>query len=1520
MTNDNRITLHKKISTYSEDTTKNCGLLPMEVDNNFMSLKEYDIKSFSNSEQSITGQTLNLTRVNGGTISINTGTHTHNGINSEKITHLNLTNIGTKSHTQLEVDLSNLSTQLSNANSGYLGDISYKSVAPTPSKNGFYKFSDSGTITGSTWLSMVGTNVSIFDEVSVRYISVGVYTYTYLKNSVTLSDAIDSTSQTTAASSFAVKTLNDKINVINITNSDLDTIIGNGSYGGYSMTNTPNNSNSYFYLRVIGHWDYPTNQQWCKQFLYSYGEITQETIKDVYSRELTGGVWNDWKIEFNAKELLSLNSSNSTRQFELSGKKIILYGDSRSYYQPYTDIDHPEMYPWYKNRLAELTEAIVEAKGWSGRSTQALATNDKLQNIFSSDADVVIILVGGNNSGSLGTVGTFGLSPTEPIVLETNINLDFPNTNEYTDNGGTFIQAVSHIIRKIKNNYYNIRSRANLSGTETEYEKTLKIDSVKNPYFVICTDLPQKRNNSDDEFSKKENWERKRLAIIECCQKYNFPYIDLYNECSFDMSIEPYWTSPTDFYTNNGIYFMDGLHPNKYGAYRIADIISASICNNQRNIISYDSYQQLSDDRFLNKLKINQTYSFPYVCIYRQPVTGIVYYIDTNLTMLVKYIGGDNHNFDKIATIKEHTNWYVEVSMDDFEHNYKWGAWDASGCTITKLIDQNNNEAHYDFKNIKFRRWELTSPSYNAGTTYNEGDFVLYSNSIYLSKAANIGKNPDTYRSRYWVKVLDVSITKYLSSNNSGIPINFINKTYTIPTSGNYIDFYTFSDVNGNDVSSDYRVTNNKITILDYDRLQINNIVNIGTYIQNNNFKKSKYSTIIGTVQNSDLFIESCVFSKEIKQTKLYGNNSVSCVKINGCNIDSIENTVLSYENKEFFVGNNIQQCTNSILEEAFENSNISCVFNNNIISLATNSNIISCENKIYREGFYESSKLIQTTPIENKMNWWREAKYGLFIHWGLFSVLEGEYSGPTIGGGNITLRAKDTGVGAEWIQKLANIPREIYSGYTSGFTASSFDPDLLAYNAINVGLKYVILTVKHHEGFLMFKTNVTPYNISLTSAPIDIVNNLKDACRSRGLKFGVYYSQNVDWHHIGGYSSEPYMYPSENTYTNRQNYVENNVIPILREIIIQFNPDILWYDIPSVNGDTTLLTEMNTFVNNYSCDTMIVNNRLGGNFIGDYDTPEGEFYSEYRDDNEICFTMNGSWGYDKYRTGYTESYILLNKIIESASRGGNALLNIGPKKDGTIVTQELTILNEIGVWMSINGECIYGTKLVNRKTHQTFGKLTKKGNILYAIIIDKNLSEITLDGIPTNTIVKVESMDSSIEYEYTQNNSESITITSITTSISNFPRVLKITTVSDIVTTDRLILSDTKFEYSSACIRTYGDAMIQGFDNIINIGNWNDSISKLKTNIKCISDTGTYQIYMNVLGGNYTTSVSFKIGDTTVTGETFTPSDGYNWDIFQYRPIGSINLIKGVTYPIEISKTVSVYPMNFKSFKLIKI
>lgn len=334
--------------------------------------------------------------------------------------------------------------------------------------------------------------------------------------------------------------LNTLVNKLNLAVNTLKSLVNSCNEEGYYVTDSAGNVVMKYTLSGLDVAEISTHLQ---ALLAEYF-----ATKDEYSM-LSTNVYDG---------LLSIYHDRKVRLALPSTAKILLYGDSISS----TDYTFYKDWMIYYSGLSDVYNG-----GFSGRTAAYIASDAALARIFNYDPDVIIFQTGGNDVGDV--VGTFGAVPSETTVSETDISVDY--------NGTYFIQAVSHIIRKVKAHYYNIVTRAALTGTETASEKIAKINAVKKPYIAFMTPTPQKRNGGDLTWSSEANWIRKRNAIVECCNKYNVHCIDIYSLWGVDMSLEPEWTSPTDQINQNGIYTMDGLHPSQAGYQRISELINGEI-------------------------------------------------------------------------------------------------------------------------------------------------------------------------------------------------------------------------------------------------------------------------------------------------------------------------------------------------------------------------------------------------------------------------------------------------------------------------------------------------------------------------------------------------------------------------------------------------------------------------------------------------------------------------------------------------------------------------------------------------------------------------------------------------------------------------------------------------------------------------------------------------------------------------------------------------------------------------------
>ena len=324
------------------------------------------------------------------------------------------------------------------------------------------------------------------------------------------------------------------------------------------------------------------------------------------------------------------------------------------------------------------------------------------------------------------------------------------------------------------------------------------------------------------------------------------------------------------------------------------------------------------------------------------------------------------------------------------------------------------------------------------------------------------------------------------------------------------------------------------------------------------------------------------------------------------------------------------------------------------------------------------------------RMAWWRDAKFGMFIHWGVYSVPAGTWNGKPIWGGG------------EWIMNCGSIPVADYKKLPAQFNPVKFNADEWVSIAKNAGMKYIVITAKHHDGFAMFKSS-DPFNIvDATPFKRDVLTELAAACRKQGIKLGFYYSQSQDWTHPGGTRypvngrKKPSEFWDEAQSGSMDEYIEKVAAPQVRELLTNYGSDIpavLWWDTP-LDMTKERGAKIGAVVDELRPD-LIMNNRCGGGVRGDTETPEQHIPPQGYPgkDWETCMTMNGTWGYKSYDDKWKPTQELIRNLCDIASKGGNYLLNVGPSCEGVIPGPSVQALAEMGVWMKTNGEAIYGTQ-----------------------------------------------------------------------------------------------------------------------------------------------------------------------------------------------------------------------------------
>ncbi len=365
-------------------------------------------------------------------------------------------------------------------------------------------------------------------------------------------------------------------------------------------------------------------------------------------------------------------------------------------------------------------------------------------------------------------------------------------------------------------------------------------------------------------------------------------------------------------------------------------------------------------------------------------------------------------------------------------------------------------------------------------------------------------------------------------------------------------------------------------------------------------------------------------------------------------------------------------------------------------------------------------TKLVETpTQRGKRMQWFNEARFGMFIHWGLYSVPAGEWQG------------KSTPDTAEWILEKGKIPVSEYEKFAAQFNPVKFNAREWVRMAKNAGMKYIVITSKHHEGFAMWRTHVSNWGIEATPFQRDPLKELADACKQEGIKFCFYYSI-MDWHSPDwpvrrAWNDKASGEPDMDRYVA---YMKSE----LHELLTGYGKiGILWFD---GEWESPWTNERGIDLYNYVRSlqpNIIVNNRVGKGRAGmsgmdkcagagDYGTPEQEIPANGFGPGvswESCMTMNDNWGYRKVDHHWKSTEALIRNLIDCASKGGNYLLNVGPTSEGVFPDASIERLKEIGDWMRVNGDAIYGTTASPFKQQLSWGRCTQKDGDLYLHVFD---------------------------------------------------------------------------------------------------------------------------------------------------------------------------------------------------------
>ena len=311
------------------------------------------------------------------------------------------------------------------------------------------------------------------------------------------------------------------------------------------------------------------------------------------------------------------------------------------------------------------------------------------------------------------------------------------------------------------------------------------------------------------------------------------------------------------------------------------------------------------------------------------------------------------------------------------------------------------------------------------------------------------------------------------------------------------------------------------------------------------------------------------------------------------------------------------------------------------------------------------------------RMHWFREAKFGLFIHWGLYAIPAGEWKGQPV-----------AGIG-EWIMNRAKIPVKEYEQLAARFNPEKFSAEEWVQLAVDAGMKYIVITSKHHDGFAMYGSKVSPYNIvDATPFKRDPLKELAAACARHKMRFGFYYSQAQDWHEADGAGNNWDFGPDEKKDFDR--YLRSKAEPQVKELLSGYGPVcLIWFDTPRMM--TPERSQRFIDILHQLQPACLIDGRLGsaGDYrsMGDNRIPP----TVVKEDWEVPATLNHTWGFKKDDTDWKPPSELIFKLVDIVSKGGNYLLNVGPTAEGLIPKASQDNLRSVGQWLKVNGQAVYG-------------------------------------------------------------------------------------------------------------------------------------------------------------------------------------------------------------------------------------
>jgi len=569
-----------------------------------------------------------------------------------------------------------------------------------------------------------------------------------------------------------------------------------------------------------------------------------------------------------------------------------------------------------------------------------------------------------------------------------------------------------------------------------------------------------------------------------------------------------------------------------------------------------------------------------------------------------------------------------------------------------------------------------------------------------------------------------------------------------------------------------------------------------------------------------------------------------------------------------------------------------------------------------------------KTISKDERMKWWREARFGMFIHWGIYSVPAGTYKGQQI-----------QGIG-EWIMNSAHIPVAEYEQFAGQFNPAKLNADQWVRIAKNAGMKYIVITSKHHDGFCLWDSKVSNYDImDATPFKRDILGELSAACKKQGIRLCFYHSI-MDWHHP---DAQGPFYPNYNdgsrSNPNFERYAENYMKPQLKELVNNYGPlGVLWFDGEWIPEWTE---EQGKDLYNYVRElqpNIIINNRVGKGrkgmegfskdeeYAGDFGTPEQEIPPRGLPgvDWETCMTMNDTWGYKSYDDNWKSNEVLLRNLVDIASKGGNFLLNVGPTSEGLIPQPSVERLAAMGEWMKVNGESIYGTT-ASPFGMMPWGRCTAKPGKLYLHIFEWPANgKLEIAGL-TNKVEKAYLLaDKKAGLAVSQESEENIVITLPEKALDPIDTVVVLEIKGEPDVAPQGMLKQSK---DGSVILKASDATVHGSTARYesgggkdNIGYWTNPQDYVTWEFK-VNKPGSFTVEMTFAcsPGNGGSEYSVSVAEQELNG---TIRETGSWTDFVSEKLGTVKISKAGVYTLTVKpKTMPRGAvMNLKSITLVPI